>query len=297
MRLAARLMRRERRAVISMGNYALIKRGVSRYDWADPYRLAISLSWPQFLLALLCIYLTVTALFAVAYMLVPLSVGNARSTSFLDHFFFSLETLATVGYGELYPATVFGHAVASMEMLVGVVFTAILTGLIFVRFSKPRPKFIFADHPVVTTHNGQLTLMMRIGNGQASALADAHCKFSVLIVEISKEGSSFRRIHELKLQRATIPVFPLSWTIMHDVDEHSPLHGLDAASFAASDVRLFVSFYARDPELSQVIHDLRSYSPVDVLFGMRYVDIIANDEQGRPSIDIDRISEVEADTC
>ena len=214
---------------------------------------------------------------------------------FLDHFFFSLETLATVGYGEMYPATSYGHGVAMIEILTGVSFTAILTGLTFVRFSKPRPKFVFADHPVVARHNGISTLMMRVGNGQATVLADAHCKISVLVSETSKEGSSFRRTHELRLARSSIPVFPLSWTIMHHIDEGSPLHGLDAARFAAADVRIFVSFEARDPALALVVHDLRSYTPLDVMFGMRYTDIIINDEYGRPCADISRISELEPD--
>lgn len=288
-------LRRERVAVINVGQYALIKKGVSNYDWADPYRLAVSLSWPRFLAGLFGIYIIVVSLFALAYWIVPGTVANARAHSFADDFFFSLETLATVGYGELYPATVYGHAVAAVEILMGVTFTAILTGLTFVRFSRPRPKFVFADNPVITSHNGRTTLMMRVGNGQASVLTDAHCKISVLKSEVSQEGANFRRTHELALVRDTVPVFPLSWTLMHDIDERSPLFGMDAVTFASADVRLFVSFDARDPALASVVYDLRSYTPMDVRFGMHYTDIIVNDEQGRPCADISRVSEIEAD--
>ena len=286
---------RERSALLTIGDYELTKKGVSNTDWADPYRLAVSLTWPRFLATLFTIYIFFVSLFALAYLAVPGSVANARPHVFSDHFFFSLETLATVGYGEMYPATGYGHGVAAVEILLGVTFTAILTGLTFVRFSKPRPKFVFAKNPVVTTHNGRSTLMMRVGNGQSSVLADAYCKISVLVSEVSAEGAQFRRTYELKLARTSIPVFPLSWTIMHDIDENSPLHGLNAETFASADVRIFVSFEARDPELASVVHDLCSYEPRSVLFGMRYTDIISLDERGRPTADISRISEVEPD--
>ncbi len=180
--------RREKHSLVSVGNYSLIKKGVSRFDLADPYRIAVDLTWPEFLTGLISVYVAVISLFAVLYSLVPGSVANARPHVFLDHFFFSLETLATVGYGYMYPATLFGHCVAAVEILTGLAFTAILTGLIFVRFSKPRAKFLFADHPVITMYNGKPTLMLRVGNGRATVLAEARIKISVLVSETSREG-------------------------------------------------------------------------------------------------------------
>ena len=291
----ARRRRGEKSALINMGKYSLTKKGVSNYDWADPYGMAVRLGWRRFLATLVGIYVLVTSIFALAYMAFPNAVANSRPGSFADHFFFSLETLATVGYGELYPATFYGHCVATVEILTGVFFSAILTGLIFVRFSKPRAKFVFADHPVVTTHNGQSTLMLRVGNGRAAVLANARVQMSVLLSEQSVEGTSFRRTHELALARNTIPVFALTWTIMHRIDEHSPLHGHDAASFVTDDVRMFVSLEARDPDLGTVVHDLHDYDPSDVLFGMRYADVITIDEFKRPTADMTRMSEVEPD--
>ena len=284
--------RHEKHAMVTVGNYALTKKGVSRYDWADPYRIAVDLSWPQFMAGLVGVYVGVIALFAVAFMLSPGAVANARAWSFGDHFFFSLETLATVGYGFMYPATLYGHCVAATEILTGLAFTAILTGLIFVRFSKPRSKFLFADNPVVTTHNGAPTLMLRVGNGRATVLADARVKISVLISETSKEGTSFRRTHELALARNSIPVFPLTWTVMHEIDAQSPLRGMTEDIFRKADTRLFVSFEARDPTLALVVHDLRSYGPGDVLFATHYDDVISVDENGYSCADMTRISAV-----
>lgn len=287
--------RRTKVASVNMGTYTLSKRGVARHDWADPYRLAVALTWPQFILALLGFYLAVNLVFSTLYFVVPGSVANAKPGSLLDTYFFSVETLATVGYGEMYPATRYGHTVAAVEIVCGVAITAILTGLIFVRFSRPRAKFLFADHPVITTHNGQSTLMLRVGNGRASTLSDASAKISVLLAEQSIEGTRFRRTHVLKLIRSEIPVFPLSWTLMHKVDETSPLHGLTEATFDAADTRLFVSLEARDPALATLVHDGRQYGPGDVRFGMKYVDMIEDDDAGRPVADMDRISDTEPD--
>jgi inward rectifier potassium channel len=286
---------REKSAQVNLGGYSVTKKGVSRYDWADPYRLVVSLSWPRFLLALLGIYLTMNILFAVAYSLVPGAIANARPHAVMDYFFFSLETLATVGYGEMYPATLYGHIVAALEITSGLAFTAILTGLIFVRFSRPRAKFVFPDHPVITRHNAVSTLMLRVGNGRAVALGEASARMSALIAEISTEGTLFRRTHELKLVRANLPVFPLSWTLMHQIDETSPLHDFGKEGFDTAQVRFFVSFSAHDPDLATTVHDMRVYSAGDVLFGMRYVDIVSTDEFGQPTADLTRISEVEPD--
>jgi inward rectifier potassium channel len=283
---------REQFTRITFGSYSLTKKGVPRYDWADPYRLAVSLSWPKFLSAILGVYLLMNALFGLAYFAVPGCIANARPHVFSDAFFFSFETLATVGYGEFYPATLYGHCVAACEITLGVAFTAILTGLVFVRFARPRAKFVFAAHPVITQHNSEPTLMVRVGNGRAVSLASAAARISVLIAETTMEGSFFRRTHELKLARNTLPVFPLSWTLMHTIDEHSPLHGMDAKKFIESNVRIFVSFEARDPDLASTVHDMRVYEPADVLFGMRYVDIITNDALGQPIADLTLIDEV-----
>jgi inward rectifier potassium channel len=278
---------------IMLGSYYVSKKGVPLYDWADPYRMAVSLSWPRFLGVLLSIYLAMNALFALAYMAVPGAIANARPYHFDDAFFFSLETLATVGYGELYPATLYGHIVASVEITTGLAFTAILTGLVFVRFARPRAKFVFARHPVITLHNNVPTLMLRVGNGRATTLASAAARISVLIAETSAEGALFRRTYELKLVRGSLPVFPLSWTLMHTIDETSPLHGMTEAQLLRDTVRMFVAFEARDPDLATTVHDMHVYGPEEILFGMRYVDIISNDETGQPVADLTRINEVE----
>lgn len=279
-----------------LGSYEFRKKGISRFDLRDPYHLAVALTWPQFLAALLTLYLAANLLFAALYALVPGSVANARPYNLADAFFFSLETLATVGYGEMYPASQYGHAVAAVEIVCGLAFTAILTGLTFVRFSRPRAKFVFAANPVVALHNGTPTLMVRVGNGRAAVLADAAAKLNVLLSETTTEGKLFRSAQELRLERAHIPIFPLSWTLMHVLDERSPLHGYDAARVIEADARLFVTLEARDPTLATVVHDIRNYTPSDIRFGMRYADAVTTAEDGTPVVDLNRVSEIEPDS-
>jgi inward rectifier potassium channel len=278
---------------VRLGSYEFRKKGVSRFDLSDPYHLAVALTWPQFLAALLALCLTVNVVFAALYWLAPGSVANARPSSFADVFFFSIETMATVGYGEMYPATVYGHTVASIEIICGLAFTAILTGLTFVRFSRPRAKLIFAANPVVTMHNGEPTLMVRIGNGRAGVLAEAEAKLNVFFIDATTESTPFRRAQELRLARSRIPLFTNSWTLMHVLDERSPLHGYDAARAIETDARVFVTIEALDPTLATVVHDARFYAPQDIRFGMRYADIASTAADGALIADLGRIGTLE----
>lgn len=286
---------RENAARVRLGSLEFRKKGVSRFDVRDPYHLAVTLTWPQFVATLLIFYLLVNVAFATCFWLVPGSVANARPYSFPDALFFSIETLATVGYGEMYPATPYGRVIAATEIVCGLGFTAILTGLTFVRFSRPRAKFVFARHPVVAMHNGKPTLMLRVGNGRAYVLLDAATKLNVLLTVKTPEGKLFRRAQELRLERAHLPVFPLTWTLMHVMDERSPLYGYDAAQVVAERAQLLVTLEARDPTLATSVYETRNYGPEDIRFGTRYVDAITTDESGTTMADLTKIGEMEPD--
>lgn len=277
------------------GRYEFAKTGIARWDWADPYHLAVALTWPQFLAAFLALEIALNCLFALAYLAVPGSIANATPGAFADAFFFSLETLATVGYGDWHPATTYGHIVSSIEILAGVLFTALMTGLFFVRFSRPRARIHFAEKIVVTRHNGRTTLMVRLGNGRQNLIANAAARLDALLPDRSAEGQSFRRIHELHLVQPRLPIFALTWTLMHVIDERSPLHGHDAARLAADGVRLFVSAEARDVALAATVHDMVAYDADDILFNTRYVDAVGTDAEGRPIADMTRLSHTEPD--
>jgi inward rectifier potassium channel len=269
------------------------KIGVARFDLSDPYHLALTVRWPTFMAGVFAMYGLTTSVFAILYLLQPGCVANVRSP--VDPFFFSIETLATVGYGAMAPATLYGHLVSSAEIVTGMVFTAIMTGLIFVRFSRARAKIVFADIAVIARHNGRPTLMVRIGNGRTTLLTQTSVQINALINEESAEGGRYRRIHDLRLIRGNFPIFPLITTFMHVIDEESPLAAFDIAALPDSDVRLIVSVQARDPKLGAIVHDLKSYGAADFRPGMRFVDAITVHEDGLVVADLTRMGETEAD--
>lgn len=281
---------------IRFGAFEIQKKGASRYDLHDPYHFAIALSWPKFALLFLCLNLAINVVFALLYIAQPGAIANARPGAFADAFFFSMETLATVGYGAMSPGTYYGHIIAAIEIITGMAFTAIMTGLTFVRFSRARAKILYADQAVVAHYNGRPTLMIRIGNGRASLLTDVHARVSVLIGEHTREGQFYRRVHDLRLSRSRLPMFALTWTIMHPIDETSPLHGYDSESFRDADVRMFLAIEARDLTLDATVRDMRDYPAGSVVFGMRYADAVSIDEQGRTIADLRRIGLLEEDT-
>jgi inward rectifier potassium channel len=144
-------------------------------------------------------------------------------------------------------------------------------------------------------HNGRPTLMLRVGNGRLAVLLDATAKLNVLLSVTSSEGKRFRRVQELRLERAHLPAFPLTWTLMHVLDEKSPLHGYDTARAIASKLQLFVTLEARDPTLAAVVHDIRNYAGEDIRFGMRYADAVVIAEDDTPVADLTKIGVLEPD--
>ncbi len=271
------------------------KSGLRRVDWRDPYHLALSQSWTRFFAAMLGLELALNSVFACLYLLQRGAIANARPGCFTDAFFFSLETLATVGYGVMAPATLYGHIVSAFEIMTGVAFTAVLTGLVFGRFSRPRAKILYADHAVIGMHDGAPALMIRIANGRLTLLADAEARVSALLMEVTAEGQRYRRSYDLVLRRSSFPMFALTWTLVHVIDENSPLYGWEPQRLAAEDVRLFVTLRARDVALAADVHDIHSYGHGAILFGMRYQDAVSWDEQGRTIADLDKLSLVVPD--
>ena len=295
-RIAPEQRKREKRdATMRVGAVELVKRGATRYDFSDPYHIAIEMSWRGFALAFVGIELGINFVFALLYLASPGCIANVRPGSFSDAFFFSIETLATVGYGTMAPATLYGHSISAIEIVCGMVFTAIMTGLLFVRFSKPRPKILFADQAVVTSHDCSPTVMVRIANGRMTLLTNAMVRLGVVLLEESAEGHSLRSLHDLVLSNASLSLFPLTWTVMHEIDETSPLAGYNAEQFKESDARLFLTIEARDNALGAAIHDMHIYTAGEVLFGMHYAEAVTVDDQRRPVADLTRLSLVEPD--
>ena len=271
------------------------KKGTSRFDLKDPYHLAVRIPWLAFIGLFLGLNLAINLIFATLYFIAPGSIAGPVAPSFIDGFFFSFQTLATVGYGVMSPGSLAGHIIATAEIIIGMGFTAILTGLTFVRFSRPKAKVIYADSAVITAYNGTPKLMVRIGNGRIGPLADASARLTALLAEHTAEGQAYRHSHDLRLRMARLPVFALTWTLMHTIDEQSPLFGINAEWVRERSLILFLNFEARDPALAASVHDVFQYGPDDIACGRRYADAVSTDADGRVVADLSLISGTIAD--
>ena len=292
----ARVLQRLPRHAEGSGAFKVEKVGVAEFDLGDPYHLALTLTWPQFLLGLLAAYLLINLVFALLYFAVPGAVSNLRPGSLLDAFFFSIETLATVGYGHMAPVTQYGHVVSTVEIFVGMLLTATMTGLVFVRFSRPRAKVIFAATAVVTRAGGRTRLMIRIGNGRMYALTDAVVRLTTVVSETDPGGHRFRHLVDLKLLRDEMSYFPLTWTVIHEVTDDSPLALLasaSAATLADAGLRVMLSLTARDPSLGAHVYAAHSYSASDIALDVRYVDAVTALGEDHAVADMRKIGDTE----
>ncbi len=261
--------------------------------WRDPYHVVLSLTWPQFFFTLVLAFVLVNLVFGTLYWLLPGSVANARADAFFDNFFFSVETLATVGYGVMSPASLPGHILASIEILTGLVGTALITGLVFARFSKPTARVLFSRRAVVRDFNGQRVLMLRMANERQNRIVEATAKLSLVRNEVSAEGESFVGFHDLPLSRERNPVFALTWTLIHPIDESSPLHGLDSVRLAADRSRLVVSVTGHDETMAASVFTGKEYGVEDLVFDGRFVDILRMTPEGKRVVDLTRFHDIE----
>jgi inward rectifier potassium channel len=278
--------------VVKIGNREVETRGLTNGVWTDLYHRSLTATWPTFFAGSGSIFLILNGAFAFLYSLGDRPVANVDPGSFLDLFYFSIETLATVGYGDMHPQTHYGHLVATVEIFTGMSFLAMMTGLAFARFSRPRARFVFADHPVVTLHDGKPTLMIRVANARHNTISGATAGLWLIRAEQSPEGHFFRRYYELELRRKENPVFALSWTIFHVIDEASPLFGLSPDDHERADAALVLSLGGLDDNSAQQLHGRRTYSQQDIRWQHRYVDITANSSEGRLVLDYDKFHDV-----
>jgi len=266
-----------------------IKLGASRFAWDDPYYLVLAMSWQAFLGAVLALFIGVNVIFAGLYWAIPGAVGNARPGSFGDAFFFSVETLATVGYGEMTPAGRYGHTIAAAEIFVGMFLTALVTGAFFARFARPKPRLIFSDSAVIGPYEAGQALMVRVASRRLHAISEVRGRISYLRTFRLPDGGTFRRFFDLKLVRSENPVLSLSWTLIHPIDAESPLHGMSQEQLLAEAPRLLVSITGFDEAISSAINDRHNYRPEDIRMGHMFAHILEDQPDGAIQIDLTRI--------
>jgi len=270
-------------------------RGQDRSRWTDFYHGVLRASWWQFFLGLGAIFIGINALFACLYLVAPNDIANERPGSFLDAFYFSVQTFGSIGYGVLSPKSGYANMLVTVESFVSLVNLAIATGLVFARFSRPTARVMFSNVAVVTTFDGRPTLMFRAVNQRGNQILDAGISVSFARQAVTREGIAMRRFEELKLVRARTPLFALSWTVMHTIDETSPLYGATPAQLAAMQGELIALLSGSDETLSEIIYARHGYAPEQILFGRRFLDIIDFSVEGGRVIDLKRFHDTEPD--
>ena len=281
-------------ARIEQQGISTVKVGASRYSWDDPYYLVLSMSWQAFLASVVALLIAVNLIFATLYWVSPGAIANAHPGSFGDAFFFSLETLATVGYGEMSPATTYGHSVAAAEIFVGMFLTALVTGGFLARFTRPKARLIFSNVAVVAPYEGGRALMVRVASRRLHAINEVRGRISYLCTYHLADGGTFRRFFDLKLVRSENPVLSLSWTLIHPIDEDSPLFGVTDDSLREQAPRLVVSINGFDEAISSPINDRHSYFPEDLRIGHTFVHILRDMPDGAIQLDLTRIHDTQA---
>jgi inward rectifier potassium channel len=281
------------RRIVKVGTRQVITEGIVRPIFHDLFHHFMTVSWPRLFATLATFFLVFDLLFGFLYYLVPGCIANLNPPGFAGDFFFSVETLATVGYGEMHPETFYGHVVAMIEIFVGLMSLALITGLMFARFSRPQARFLFTRNGVVRPIAGKPTLIFRTANERQNIVQDASARLRMLRDEVTEEGYSIRRIIDLPLLRSEHPMFALGWTIMHIIDKSSPLHAETAESLSQSKAAFILSLSGTDENTGQTLMARGEYTSDDIRWNSTFHDILEEAPDGTIHVDYSKFHDVE----
>ena len=277
---------------IRIGHRHVLGRGLPRRLWGDFFHQCMAMSWAKLAGWYAAYMLVVNLVFATLFWLVPGSVAGPRAPSFGEVFFFAFEVFGTVSFGGFLPGNLYGHVLAVTEIIIGIASFAVMTGLSFARFTRPQANVLFARHPVMNERDGRWTLSLRVANSRHNFLSDAQAK----LWYIATEGTGpdrIRRFTRLELEREDSPLFALSWTLFHRVDEHSPLFGATAERLHASLAGFALIISGHDETYGQEVRARHYYEHEDLRWHHRYTDIFSIHDDGVEHVDFGRFHDVE----
>ncbi len=258
----------------------------------DLYHVLLTSNWVAFFALLAFAYVVFNLVFADLYRLQDGSIANAKPGSFADAFFFSVQTMATIGYGDMHPATLYANLLVTVEVLLGMTGFALATGLIFARFSRPTARIVFSRDAVITTHDGRRMLMFRAANQRRNRILEAQASLMLVRNEWTREGVVMRRFYDLKMVRSRNPTFALSWTVMHPIDADSPLKNATIESLMEREAEIVATLSGTDESFSQTVYARYSYDAGHIHWGRRFADIIARTPEGRITIDYKKFHDI-----
>jgi inward rectifier potassium channel len=261
----------------------------------DLYHSLLVAPWRQFFALVLAAYLGANLVFALGYLALGDGIEEARPGSFADAFFFSVQTMATIGYGKMAPRGVAANLLVTVEALVGLLGLALVTGLVFAKFSRPTARVVFSRNAVITSFDGVPSLLVRMANERGNQIAEAQAHLVLLRTERTPEGEEVRRAHDLRLRRSQSAFFAFTWLVVHPITPDSPLHGETGESFRSKDIDLVASMTGLDETLAQTVHARHAWRPDQILWGHRFVDVLVGLPDGRRAVDYRRFHDVEPD--
>jgi inward rectifier potassium channel len=277
---------------LHLGKRHVLGRGLERRMMGDFFHRCMSVSWRRLLLWYFVYMLGVNLFFAGLFWIVPGAVTGPRPPTWSEVYFFAFEVFGTVSFGGFLPGNLYGHVVAVVEIIIGIASFAVMTGLTFARFTRPKAHLLFARHPVMTEHDGHPVLSMRVANGRHNFMTDAQAKLW-LVANVGEGRHRMRRFIRLSLERDDSPLFALSWSLFHRVDASSPLYGLTAADLARDGAGLMLLINGFDETYGQDIRARHYYEHEDLRWNHRYSDIFSRPAQGPELVDFGKFHEVE----
>jgi len=279
------------------GSFNVVREGLSFARSLSPYHYLLTTSWPRFLGLIVASYLVVNATFGAAYFACgPEEIAGSTAVGlpaqYLEDFFFSVQTFATIGYGAMHPAGLAANVLVTLESLVGLLGFALATGILFARFSQPTARILFSDKAVIAPYKERSAFEFRVANIRRNEMIQV--EVVVMLTRFKLDGSGNREFIPLKLERDKVVFFPLAWTIVHPIDESSPLFGATAQDLETWDAEILILFSGIDEIFSQRVHTRSSYKPDEIVCNARFKNLFNPPKpDGTLSIDIGHLNEIE----
>jgi len=286
-----------RRLLNKDGSFNVVREGLSFLQSLSPYHYLLTTTWPRFLGMVVLFFVITNAVFGLAFFACgPGQIAGSKAVSLLDQyledFFFSVQTFATIGYGGMHPVGLAANVLVTLEALVGLLGFALATGILFARFSRPTAHILFSERAIIAPYRGISAFEFRVANVRRNEMIQVEAQ--VLLTRFKLDGSGNREFLPLKLEREKVVFFPLSWTIVHPIDEASPLWGATPEDLEAWDAEFLILFSGIDETFSQTVYTRSSYKHQEILWGARFINLFNPPrEDGVLSVDIGRLHKVE----
>ncbi len=287
----------EARVVSQKGLISVERVGQHGFWWQDLYHFLMVSPWATVIALLALMHTLVHLVFASGFLLCGDCIENARPGNFVDAYFFSVQTLYTIGYGFMHPNGLIANGLVVIESFTGLLLLAVMTGICFAKFSRPTARVLFSQNAVIHAHNGVPHLVLRIANERANnMIVEASVRVTLLKLEVDSEGRSMRRLHDLKLMRSHNPMFALTWTVMHPIDADSPLFNRTLDQMKKENDNLVVTLTGMDKTLLQTVHTQHAYTPSEIIPDADFEDVLTISSDGTRRLDFRKFHEIKKNT-